>query len=68
MVSLSSHQRHHIAQRLLSIISFWGFSVAVSSYFGLFITFPLPWFALLVTSVRQMWGEEIDTPYPITCN
>jgi hypothetical protein len=48
MISLSSNQRHRIAQRLILIISFWGFSVAVGSYFGLFSTFPLPWFALLV--------------------
>jgi hypothetical protein len=48
MISLSFNQRHHIAQRLLFIISFWGLSVAVGSYFGLFSTFPLPWFALLV--------------------
>ncbi|MEA5467208.1 hypothetical protein [Leptothoe sp. PORK10 BA2] len=55
MVSLSSNQRYHMAQRLLFIISFWGFSVAVGSYFGLFSTFPLPWFALLV-------GMGIVTP------
>ena len=48
MISLSSNQRHRIAQRLLFIISFWGLSVAVGSYLGLFSTFPLPWFALLV--------------------
>jgi hypothetical protein len=48
MVSLSSNQRHHIAQRLLAIISFWGLGVAVGSYFGFFSAFPLPWFALLV--------------------
>jgi hypothetical protein len=48
MVSLSSNQRHHIAQRLLSVISLWGLGVAVGSYFGLFSTFLLPWFALLV--------------------
>jgi hypothetical protein len=48
MTSLSSNQRRHIAQRLFSIISFWGIGVAVGSYFGLFSIFPLPWFALLV--------------------
>lgn len=48
MVSLSLNQRNQIAQRLLSIISLWGLSVGVGSYFGLFTAFPLPWFALLV--------------------
>lgn len=48
MVSLSLNQRHQIAQRLLFIISIWVLSVGVGSYFGLFRTFPLPWFALLV--------------------
>jgi hypothetical protein len=48
MLSLSLNQRHQIAQRLLSAISIWGIGVGVGSYFGLFSTFPLPWFALLV--------------------
>ncbi len=48
MISLSLNQRNQITQRLLSIISVWGLGVAVGSYFGLFSTFPLPWFALLV--------------------
>jgi hypothetical protein len=48
MVSLSLNQRHQIAQHLLSTISIWGIGVGVGSYFGLFSTFPLPWFALLV--------------------
>lgn len=48
MVSLSLNQRNQIAQRLISIISIWGLGVGVGSYFGLFSTFPLPWFALLV--------------------
>lgn len=48
MISLSLNQRNQITQRLLSIISLWGLSVGVGSYFGLFTTFPLPWFALLV--------------------
>lgn len=48
MVSLSLNQRNQIAQRLISIISIWGLGVGVGSYLGLFSTFPLPWFALLV--------------------
>jgi hypothetical protein len=48
MASLSSNQRHQVAQRLLSFISIWGLCVGVGSYLGLFSTFPLPWFALLV--------------------
>lgn len=48
MVFLSSNQRRRIAQRLLFVVSFWGFGVAVGSYFGLFSAFPLPGFALLV--------------------
>jgi hypothetical protein len=48
MLSLSLNQRHQITQRLLSTISIWGIGVGVGSYFGLFSTFPLPWFALLV--------------------
>jgi hypothetical protein len=48
MVSLSLNQRNQIAQRLIFTISFWGIGVGVGSYIGLFSTFPLPWFALLV--------------------
>lgn len=48
MVSLSLYQRHQITKGLLSIISVWGITVGVGSYFRLFSTFPLPWFALLV--------------------
>jgi hypothetical protein len=48
MVSLSLNQRNQIAQKLIVTIGIWGISVGISSYFGLFSTFPLPWFALLV--------------------
>ncbi len=48
MISLSLNQRHRITARLISIIGIWGIAVGVSSYVGLFSTFPLPWFALLV--------------------
>lgn len=48
MVSLSLNQRDRISKRLLSTISIWGLGVGVGSYFGLFSTFLLPWFALLV--------------------
>ena len=48
MVSLSLNQRNQIAQRLIFTIGIWGIGVGVGSYVGLFSTFPLPWFALLV--------------------
>lgn len=48
MLSLSLNQRHQITQRLIFTIGVWGIGVGVSSYIGLFSTFPLPWFALLV--------------------
>jgi hypothetical protein len=48
MLFLSLNQRHQITQRLLFTISIWGIGVGVGSYFRLFSTFPLPWFALLV--------------------
>lgn len=48
MVSLSLNQRHQIARKFFLIISTWGLSVGIGSYFGLFSTFPIPWFVLLV--------------------
>jgi hypothetical protein len=48
MVPLSLNQHNQITQRLLAILSIWGIGIGVSSYLGLFQTFPLPWFALLV--------------------
>ncbi len=68
MVSLSLTQRNQIAQRLLSIISIWGLGVGVGSYFRLFSTFPLPWFALLVamgitTPLAIYYGNSIFRAY-----
>jgi hypothetical protein len=48
MMTLSLTQRDRITQRLLYTIIFWGLGVGIGSYFGLFSSFPLPWFAMLV--------------------
>lgn len=48
MVSLSLNQRNQIARRLIFTIGIWGTAVGAGSCVGLFSTFPLPWFALLV--------------------